>query len=145
MRALSDREEAYRDFFQKLIDELREVHGFTHAKTSKPKHWYHFPSGFRDIRYSAAFGRRGNIRVTLRIDTRDTAANKRIYDALFKDKDAIEAEYGAPLEWLRKDNLRHSRIFILGEGTIHSSAGELEDIHRWFVQHLLKMKKVLSI
>jgi hypothetical protein len=48
----------------------------------------------------------------LYIDTdRETGQkNKQIFDELHAQKDAIEAEFGEPLEWNRADDKRHSRI-----------------------------------
>ena len=46
---ISSKGEAYRNYFQSLIDELREKHKFTNAKIGQPQNWYSFSSGFSNI------------------------------------------------------------------------------------------------
>ena len=46
----------YREFFQELMDTLREEHNFTGARRAQPKHWHFFPAGHAQrARYRADF------------------------------------------------------------------------------------------
>lgn len=47
--------ELYRNYFQQLIDELREKHRYTNAKVGQPQSWYSFSAGITGLGYSAAF------------------------------------------------------------------------------------------
>ena len=47
--------ERYRSYFQGLIDELREQHGFTGRRAGQAQNWYYFSSGMRGIYYEATF------------------------------------------------------------------------------------------
>ncbi len=48
--------------------------------------------------------------VNLYIDSGYKEKNKAYFDALYAHRDAAEAAYGAPLDWLRLDNKRSSQI-----------------------------------
>ena len=53
-----------------------------------------------------------NCRAEIYINTGDRDKNKRIFDYLFKNKDAIELQFGEQLTWQRLDNKITSRIRI---------------------------------
>lgn len=53
-----------------------------------------------------------NCRAEIYINTGDRDKNKRVFDYLFKNKDAIELQFGESLTWQRLDNKITSRIRI---------------------------------
>jgi len=80
---MSPRAEAYRSYFQKLIDDLREKHKFTGAKAAQPQHWYSFSSGFSGILCNASFAQGGRARTELYIDLGDGDKNKKLFDCRY--------------------------------------------------------------
>ena len=141
---LSSRSEAYKHFFQKLIDELRDVHKFTAAKVGQPQNWYSFSSGVSGIPYSASFSQGGRFRVEAYIDLGDGTQNKALFDKLLTCRKEIEAALGETMEWERMDNRRASRIAIYSPGSIQSSPEELENIRKMMIDRLLRLKNVLG-
>jgi hypothetical protein len=137
----TSRGEAYRAYFQGLIDELREKYKFTGARVGQPQNWYSFASGISGIYYSAVFVMGGKARVELYIDQGDADQNKKLFDKLKENQDLIEKEIGEKLEWERLDDKRASRIAIYRAGSIDSDPEELQSVHSWTVEHLLKFKK----
>jgi hypothetical protein len=139
----SGRGEAYRAFFQDLIDELRERHKFTNARVGQPQNWYNFASGVSSVTYGLSFAQGGQVRAEVYIDTEDAEGNKAIFDALEKDKETMEGEVGAPLKWERLNHRRASRIAIYRPGAIDEpdTSGEIK---AWAVDRLLKLKKVFG-
>lgn len=134
--------EKYRNYFQSLIDELREKHKFTGAKAGQPQSWYSFSSGIPGVPIGANFSQGGKVRAEIYIDQRDQEKNKRLFDALKSQSDQIENDYGASFEWERLDDKRASRIAVYRDGVIESSDGELEELRKWHVENLLQIKKV---
>jgi hypothetical protein len=143
-RQTSPKSEAYRRFFQSLIDELRERHRFTGARAGQPQNWYSFSSGMPGITYGMSFAQDGRARTEVYIDQGDADANKHAFDTLLEDRKSIEAALGETLEWERLDNRRASRVALYRLGSIESSEEELGDVRAWAVERLLKLKEVLG-
>ena len=143
-RNTSTKGEAYREYYQPLIDELREKHRFTGARIAQPQNWYAFSSGVAGISLCAVFGGNNKARVELYIDTGDYETNKALFDWLSGQKDIIEKKCGFPLQWERLDEKRASRVNVGRSGNIASSAEELEQIRRWQIERLLVFKKVMG-
>lgn len=139
----SGRREDCRRFFQALMDELRDVHGFTKARLAQPQSWYSFASGFSGIAYAAVFAR-GGLRTEVYIDVGSREENKRIFDGLRSQSDAIEREFGSPLSWERLDDRRASRVAIYHGATIDAPEEELEAARQWAVRSLLRLKEVFG-
>ena len=141
---ISARGAAYRNYFQPLIDELREKHRFTNAKIGQPQSWYAFSSGVSGIPFSAAFSQGGKVRTELYIDLGDGERNKALFDWLYEQRDEIHSKFGYELTWERLDEKRASRIAIYRNGSIQSSEEELAEVKAWHIENLLNFKKVLS-
>jgi len=141
---ISPKAEAYRQYFQKLIDELREQHRFTAARVGQPQSWYSFSSGMAGITYGACFAQGGKARVELYIDLGDAQPNKQLFEALVANRQDIEREFGEVLEWERLDDRRASRIALYRAGSIADDEDTLTEMRTWMIEHLLKMKRVFS-
>ena len=137
----SSRERAYQDFFQLVMDELREKHQFTNARRAQPQSWYSFRSGIvSDITYNAAFASGNRLRAELYIDIGDAAKNKAIYDALMTRKSEIEGLTGG-LVWERLDRRRACRISLVRSNTtIEDAVNHGDEMRTWLVQALLKVR-----
>ena len=134
----------YQQFFQRLIDDLREKHRFTNARVGQPQNWYSFSTGTRGFQYGLSFANGGRMRAELYIDFGESAQNVGALDALAKERSSVEAEFGESLEWDTLEGRRACRIAIYRQGTIEDSAASLEEYHKWAIDRLLRFKKVFS-
>jgi len=141
---VSEKMEAYRLYFQELLDVLREKHKFTNARKGQPQSWYTFSSGHSGIYYGACFALGNRARVELYIDQGDSEKNKALFDLLFQDKANIESELGNELEWERLDDKRSSRVALYTSGTIESNDETKKQLQNWMSDNLLKFKKVFN-
>lgn len=139
----SPKAEAYRGYFQGLIDDLRTKHKFTGAKVGQPQNWYSFSSGIRGVIFSNSFAQGGRIRAEIYIDLQDKEKNKEVFDRLHEQQAAIEGEYGENLAWERLDDRRASRIAVYRDGSIQAPAQTLIELRQWSIDALLKLKRVL--
>ncbi len=141
--APSETKERYRSYFQSLIDELRETHGFTNARTGQPQNWYTFASENSKVyRYSTSFAQGGRVRVEVYIDCDDKAKNEQLFDCLLQHQQEIETALGCKLSWERLDSRRACRIAVYRDGNIDADSETLADIKSWTIQNLLKFKSI---
>lgn len=144
VEGVSGKRAAYQEYFQRLIDELREEHRFTNAKAAQPQNWYSFSSGVRGFVYGTSFAQGGEVRAEIYIDLGDAAANEKAFDMLEAEKPKIESDFGEPLRWERLENRRACRIACYTEGSIEDSADRHEEYRQWAVDRLLRFKKVFG-
>jgi hypothetical protein len=138
----SSRMLAYQEFFQGVIDELRNVYHFTSAKAGLPQNWYSFSSGTKGLLYSTSFTAKSQIRAELYIDVGDER-NKLIFDYFEKLKVQLEQAMGEALSWERLDNRRGSRIAALRPNTtIEDVATHGPELQKWVIDQLLRIKGV---
>lgn len=138
----SSRRAKYKSYTQMLIDELREKHKFTGARTGQPDNWYEFSAGIRGVCYGVQFTR-GNKVVTCVKIYEDVQSNRLdLFDALEQRKEEIESAFGSPLEWERLEEQQRSRIFVSRDGNIELPDDELERIREWHIANLLQFKAV---
>ncbi len=141
---VSTKGEKYKNYFQGLIDELRDTHRFTSAKAGQPQNWYSFSSGASGIMYGANFSQEGKARTELYIGLADREKNKYIFDELEKMKEEIELSLEESISWERLDSGIASRLALYTDGSIDDSDADLEAIKAWHIQKLLKLKAVLG-
>lgn len=140
----SARGEAYQAFFQRLIDRMRTEHGFTRARKALAQSWYYFSSGIGGISYAFSFARGEIAQAETYIDREDVSWNKRLFDALFDQREEIEFEFGESLEWERLDHRRASRIAAKRPGSIEDSPETLDEIQDWAIDRLLRFRRVFG-
>jgi len=141
---VSEKMERYRTYFQQLIDELRDVHKFTNAKTAQPQNWRYFCSGVPGFGYGMSFAQGNKVRTELYIDTGDNEKNKAVYDIIFKDKETIERDYGQSLSWERLDKRRGCRIALYRDGSIDMDIEALNEIKEWSITNLFQMRETFK-
>lgn len=142
--SVSTKGEKYQNYFQNLIDDLRDIHRFTSAKAGQPQNWYSFSSGVSGMTYGANFSQGGKARAELYIDLGDHEKNKYVFDQLFNIKGEIENSLGQEISWERLDNKRASRLALYIDGSIEESDSELEKVKNWHIEQLLKLKAALG-
>lgn len=140
----TEKERRYQEFFQGVLDELREKHKFTNARVASLQNWLSLASGIPGISYLATFARENKLRAAVYIDFKDVMQNKSFFDALLARKEEIEQKTG-PLEWDRLDEKRASRISLVRPNTsIDNATTQGNEIRNWLEQALLRMKSTFG-
>lgn len=144
-KQVSDLTERYREFFQLLIDTLREK-GFTNARKAQLQNWYGFSSGYgQRITYQANLTARKEARISVYIESPDAHWNIQLLENLENHKTEIESGLdNQTLDWQRLENRKACRIALSRPGSIDDDADTLAEIRGWMVEHLLKFKAVFG-
>lgn len=140
----SSRAEAYRAFFQGLIDRLRTEYDFTRASKGQPQNWYSFASGVRGVVYGASFVKGGQVQAEAYIDGGDATWNRLVFDALLAERSAIEAAFGEPLDWQPMEGRQGCRVAVFRPGSINDPPPVLEEIADWTIDRLLRFRQVVG-
>ena len=144
-RGGSERSERYREFFQGLIDILREEHRFTNARTGQPQNWYSFSAGYgQKVTYGANFTGQKQARVEVYIDVGDPDQNIKLLEDLEGHRHEIESCLEQALDWQRLENRRACRIALDRPGSIDDDAATLAEIRDWMVENLVNLKQVFG-
>jgi hypothetical protein len=135
---------AYQQFFQRLIDRLREEHRFTNARAGQPQNWYSFRSGTAGYSYSVSFSTGRRLRAEVYIDGGDADANEAALQRLQADHADIERQFGEPLTWELLETKRACRVCVYREASIEDAQADLDRHLEWAIQKLLKLKEVFG-
>jgi hypothetical protein len=97
-------------FWTAILDRAREQTLLHASIPPKRSNWLIDTAGIDGLTYGYVVSK-NNARVELYIDRgRGAAENKAIFDALVADREAIEAAFGEPLDWQRRDDASVSKI-----------------------------------
>ena len=144
----SSRGEAYQNYFQPIVDTLREKHRFTNARKAGTGNWLDLSSGFSNIRYRAVFAdTTGILKIQLCLELETGEENNQLFDALHQHEAQIEESYRSQLEWRRLDEKRSSIVQVIR--TIQDRLSELpengvDELRQWHISNLLQMKEVFT-
>lgn len=147
---IKEREQAYIAFFSSLLSDLRGSGGIpVQTNSADGSSWIVVtrlaPEGeSRNSIFGFSFARGGRFRVELYIDQGDKEANKRIFDELHRQRDAIEAEVGEDLSWERLDQRRASRIAAYKPGAITDDPEALAELRAWAAPTIIKFYEVFK-
>ncbi len=131
---------ALREEYWKLaLEEFRNssCRLFDNISPSKD-HWESAGSGISSCTYQLIFGKEF-IRVILNLDKADKDANKLIFDKLYEQKDKIEQDFSAKLEWVRLDDKKSSRIQF-AKAVDGYNQENWKDYAKWQIEHMIKLE-----
>jgi hypothetical protein len=141
----SQRNLAYQAFYARALETLKtRAPGITGASKSQRQSWLALASGKTGVSLNWVFGSAERFRTEVYIDTTDLDRNLAIFEALNRQRQAIEDELGYSLEWDRLEQRRAKRIAALApfNVSISSPDGELERLIDWAAATMIKFAEV---
>ncbi len=109
---------------------------FNNISPSKD-HWLSAGSGVRGCPFNLIFLQK-ELRVELWISRGSTEENKFVFDFLHEKKEEIEESFGEPLEWMRLNDKKSSRV----QFTCKADGFNKEQWSEWVQWHLTNMTKL---
>jgi CBS domain-containing protein len=144
------RDQLYAKFYRELQDVLNQKARFSLRFSKNPSmSWIwvaNLPEGgptVAHLGFSFAMGRR--FRVELYIDSGDAENNKRVFDALQAQREAIDTEMGIRLQWERLDAKRASRVAAYQQASITDDSQALNTLREWAVATMLRFQSVIEL
>jgi hypothetical protein len=109
-----------------------------------PYNWIGASSGYRGLNFNYTIVQELSI-AELYLDRGDADENKRLFDLLLIQREAIEARFGSALIWERLDLKRASRIkFIIERGGYRNPEIEWSQIHAEMIDAMNKLEAALK-
>ncbi|MCO8092519.1 MULTISPECIES: DUF4268 domain-containing protein [Acinetobacter] len=108
----------------------------------KSDHWLNTGSGISGCAYTLLFLQK-ELRVEFAMGRSNAEENKLLFDFFSKHKQQIEEVFGQPLEWLRLDDKKSSRIqlSIMVDGYDNTS---WEQHFKWHLQNIERLEKAFK-
>ncbi len=130
-------------FWEQILAAL-EAAGVTLYSNVSPSndHWLNAGSGLSGVPFTMIFSQK-EARADLSIGRGSKEENKWLFDRLYEQKDAIEADFGAPMEWLRLDNKKAAGIRYRKEFDGYDPEHWPEMIE-WLTQHVKRLEKAFG-
>ena len=139
--------DGYRQFWQPLVDELRDTHGFTGHIRTTPKPYYYFGSGYRQFKYVARFIPSDDkmcVGLEMRYPRQDE--NGYAYWKLLESQDEIESSLDTQLIWDTQEfqSIGRIRIRKYGDAVLDSSDRRSAECRSWMIYNLLNFKRAFT-
>ena len=133
----------YKEFFQKLVDTMREDHAFTNAKIANGNNIQRFAAGADGCYYAVQFATGDIVKVYLYLGT--TAYRQDIYACILEHKETIEQDLNTMLYWRQPNYGSVSyQIGTVRTGSIFDDQDTLDEIYHWTVHQLLSFKRTFG-
>lgn len=130
-------------YWDKLLETFQEssCNLFDNVNATKD-HWISAGSGVSGCPYSLILTKT-ELRVLLNFGRSKTIKNKFLFDEIAKHKKSIEESFGEPLEWLRLDDNKSSRIqfSVSAEGF---NQEKWDECVKWHLTNMNKLDKALK-
>ncbi len=140
---LKTRHNVRREYWEQALEAFQKSDNQLYDNISPTKdHWLCAGSGVTGCPFTLIFNQK-ELRVELWLSKPNKEENKFLFDELLSNKNQIEDEFGYPLEWLRLDEKKQSRI----QYTFKTDAFNKENFQQsiaWHLEYMTLLEKALK-
>ncbi|HDY7894799.1 TPA: DUF4268 domain-containing protein [Vibrio vulnificus] len=140
---LKNRHSVRREYWEQALEVFQKSNCNLYDNISTTKdHWLCAGSGVTGCPFSLIFNQK-ELRVELWLSRSNGEENKWLFDQLFEQKDQIDSAFGEPLEWLRLDDKKQSRIQFSCK--VEGFNKDIWHDHiTWHLEHMGRLERVLK-
>lgn len=140
---LKNRHSVRREYWEQALEAFQQSSCALYNNISPSKdHWLSAGSGFSGCSYNLIFNKT-ELRVELWISRGNTEENKFLFDYLVDMKDTIDGTFEEPLEWMRLDDKKSSRIQFSCKADGFNKESWKEFVV-WHLTHMSKLEQALK-
>lgn len=136
---ISNRHKIRPEFWARLLDVLyqSDCELFNNISPSKDN-WISATAGVSGCGYFLIFNKK-EVRIELVFQRGNAKRNKLFFDKLKENEDVINATFGHPLQWLRQDNAKQSKIVMVKECDAYV-VDNWPELTEWFLVTTIKFE-----
>lgn len=140
---LKNRHTVRREYWEQALEVFQKspCQLYNNISTTKD-HWLCAGSGVTGCPFSLIFNQK-ELRVELWLSRANSVENKWLFDELIKQKDQIDSAFGEPLEWLRLDDKKQSRIQFSTKADGFNKETWPQAV-AWHLEQMTKLEKALK-
>jgi len=140
---LAARHRASLAYWASFAEYLRKHDASFVIRRPNKDHWFEFPIGRAGVVISATISaskfHRIGVELYLHRDPMKTG-----FRQLIEEKDAIEGEFGEPLEWQELPTKKASRVAVFKQGVDPSDPTSYEELHAWMLDRMRRFRRVFA-
>jgi hypothetical protein len=137
----AERHDFRQAFWTGLLDQARGQHHPHSSVSPGTDSWLAAGSGRSGVHFTYTVRQRDSA-VQLVIEGPDAETNARIFEALIAERDAIEADFGGPLDWDRVEDRKRCFIGVtLPAGGYRDDESEWPAIQRKLIDAMLRLER----
>lgn len=131
-----------REFWVKVLDAMAERSDLYRNISAGTQSWISAGTGVRGVPLNFV-ATKNHARAELYVDRGDQNENKRIFDALFSQRQAIETDFGGELIWERLDDKRACRVKAEAEGNIYERE-RWEEMIEYMTDAMVRLERAIK-
>jgi len=142
-RVLADRHYKRREFWEQLLKAAKERTSLHSNISPGVESWISTGAGKYGLTYAYVV-RKNDAQIELYIDNGEQTANKKMFDALFINKDTIENIFGGKLDWQRLNDKRASRICYAIQNYGLSETAHWPELQDLMIDAMIRFERALK-
>jgi hypothetical protein len=142
-KELAKREIEKLEFWKQLINKYKQRGSFFANIAPSKESWIQTSAGRNGIFYAQVIMMNA-WRVEIFIGTPNQEVNKRYFDQMFAQREAIETTFGKPLDWQRLEARQGCRICFSVEGQGLKDKNKWEEIRNQMIEEMYALRNALQ-